>query len=346
MMLPVGDSRSPLGEFTSSNLNRIGLITSLNSLSSQTPSKTILPPIKSLMTQAKIDVPSISVTSQELEPNSGITATTNQKEWQPRDHVQESSVTDTQQQQQQQRHKSSTLNGKKLEELSDEDFLEISKRLKVRLQLAYYKYKTQQTNKLFSDIKLKVSDPKEVGIGLLPANRKLGVKSIRKRSRAKPSLTKRKLLVSHGNYMTSAPRSPSEQRKLHMQLQQQETGIQSPPLTHQRHHHHHHQRLDDYKSIDSNVSVEADLTLKTSSTTQRMHDSTIMSQLGDHFYNTMDTTVSNGAPTTLNIKSIIHGDTTPVRPTKSHAPSQKQETPMSVKAAKSLMHLFAGAAKS
>lgn len=344
-MLPVGDSRSPLGEFTSSNLNRIGLITPLNSLGSQSPSKTILPPIKSLMTQAKIDVPSISITSQGPKSNSGtttgITTATNEREWQPRDSVPEPSVTDTKQQQQQQQrwHKSSSLNGKKLEELSDEDFLEISKRLKVRLQLAYYKYKTQQTNKLFSDIKLKVSAPTEVSLGLLPANRKLGVKGIRKRSRTKPSLTKRKLLVSHGNYMTSAPRSPSEQHKLHLQLQQQGTSTQSPPLT--------HRRQDDYKSIDSNVSVEADLTLKTSSTTQRQHDSTIMSQLGDHFYNTMDTTtVSNGGPTTLNIKSIIHGETTPVRPTKPQAHSQKQETPMSVKAAKSLMHLFAGATKS
>lgn len=152
------------------------------------------------------------------------------------------------------------------------NYSDISKRLKVRLQFAYYKYKTQQSDIKFADLKRQYNYPIE---------RKQKIKN-------RKSSKRRKLVVSQGNYRTPSKKEVPLKKQLSQQ-QNDETFSKS------------------YNTcVDSSIST-------TINNNQRVHnDTTIVSMM-----------------------------TTPIRDQeKINLLTKQQQTPLSVKAAKSLMHLF------
>ena len=151
------------------------------------------------------------------------------------------------------------------------NYSDISQRLKIRLQFAYYKYKTQQSDIKFADLKnkYKKNDKKT----------KINTKSkISKR---------RKLVVSQGNYRTPSKKEIPLQKQI---LQQNDETFSKSYNT----------------CVDSSIST-------TTINNQKIHNDT----------------------------TIVNTMTTPIRDQeKINLLTKQQQTPLSVKAAKSLMHLF------
>lgn len=133
----------------------------------------------------------------------------------------------------------------------------LSQKLRVRLQFAYYKYKTNQTTAKFRDLRRQSQR--------------------RHSSNKRPKLSKRKLMVSHGNFRTPAKTS-------HL-IGAHERGAESG------------QRLNFSDAPHDATTITATMT----TTTTTITTATPIGKMGKFF---------------------------------------KQETPMSVKAAKSLIHLF------
>ncbi|CAB4255398.1 similar to Saccharomyces cerevisiae YNR009W NRM1 Transcriptional co-repressor of MBF (MCB binding factor)-regulated gene expression [Maudiozyma barnettii] len=157
------------------------------------------------------------------------------------------------------------------------NYSEISKKLKIRLQFAYYKYKTQQSDLNFADLKCQHAVQKHANVHR-KASRKIS--------------KRRKLVVSQGNY-----RTPSKKHTTQPLLNSGDDTIFSKSYN---------------TCVDSSVSTTTINNIKLSNATVR---------------NQNDTTVVNTM-------------TTPIRDQQKINMLVKQETPMSVKAAKSLMHLF------
>ncbi|CCF58687.1 hypothetical protein KAFR_0F00900 [Kazachstania africana CBS 2517] len=153
------------------------------------------------------------------------------------------------------------------------NFNEVSKKLQIRLQLAYYKYKTKQTDLKFSELK----SLSNTGVNLTL------------RTKSEPVVKRRKLLVSHGNYKTPARSSTRKYLTMSASLNGSATsngeysGLQT--------------------SITSNTNTSIMFHVKTPIRNFEIRD-------------------NNSSNT----------------PQRKYA--QKQETPMSVKAAKSLLYLF------
>ncbi|KAJ9569004.1 hypothetical protein B1J92_I05764g [Nakaseomyces glabratus] len=146
-------------------------------------------------------------------------------------------------------------------------YTELSKKLQIRLQLAYYKYRTKQEHVKFNELKaLHSSKPKKA---------------------SKKNTKRRKLVVSHGNFKTPAKR---KEHKLYT------------TNTH---------NLQD-------VSTDISMSSSTSSLMSK-RDSSLQ------FHDSNDTT---------------NDFTTPIRNANKRHLGQKQDTPMSVKAAKSLIFLY------
>ncbi|KAL3235683.1 Nrm1p [Nakaseomyces bracarensis] len=146
-------------------------------------------------------------------------------------------------------------------------YFELSKKLQIRLQFAYYKYKTKQTELKFNDLKERQNLNNQKG------------------SKSKRVTKRRKLMVSQGNFKTPAKRKDHKKFLNHSQ----DTSIET--------------------SLSSNAS-----------SLMSKRDSTL------HYEEDCDTT---------------NDFTTPVRPSNVLQKSiQKQDTPMSVKAAKSLIFLY------
>lgn len=152
------------------------------------------------------------------------------------------------------------------------NYSDISQRLKIRLQFAYYKYKTQQSDIKFADLKIqhKINDKKSTN---------KNSKKISKR---------RKLVVSQGNYRTPSKKEIPLQKQI---LQQNDETFSKSYNT----------------CVDSSIST-------TTINNHKIHN---------------DTTIVNMMTTPIRDQEKINLLT-----------KQQQQTPLSVKAAKSLMHLF------
>lgn len=223
-MLPEEKNRPPLGEFSSSRINRL-----MTCKMYERPAKT-LPSIRSL----------IHLSPYEKIPKH-LTATNRTP------------------------HKQSP----RIREIDRDDeinYNDLSNKLRVRLQFAYYKYRTNQTNQRFKDIR-KHSQRREHGT---MHNRK-------------SKLPKRKLMVSHGNFKTPAKVS----------------------------------HLIGPQEKDSPVSASASVGERLRFCEAPQDAATITTTM------TTTTTITTATPIGKVGKKILH-----------------QETPMSVRAAKSLVHLF------
>ncbi|CAI4052119.1 hypothetical protein SUVZ_14G3280 [Saccharomyces uvarum] len=153
----------------------------------------------------------------------------------------------------------------------DKDYSELSKKLQIRLQFAYYKYKTKQTNKKFTDLKLNHS----ITRSYMRATH----------TRSEPLTKRRKLVLSQGHYKTPA-----------------KSKIKTPSSIYSSH---------------GNAS---------SFTCSHSGSETVSS-----------TAHTDIIDTTTPIRNIINA-----KHFNSHSCTlyQRQETPTSIKAAKSLIHLF------
>ncbi|CAR26959.1 ZYRO0C05456p [Zygosaccharomyces rouxii] len=151
-MVPEDKNRLPLGEFSSSKINRL-----MTCKMYDKPAKT-LPSIRSL----------IHLSPYEKRPRHP--TTTNHTPHQQSPRIKEiDSDTDSD---------------------IDTNYNDLSNKLRVRLQFAYYKYKTNQTDQRFKDIR-KHTQRRQVG----------------NMHNKRPKLPKRKLMVSHGNFKTPAKAS-------------------------------------------------------------------------------------------------------------------------------------------
>ncbi|KAG0664282.1 transcription factor nrm1 [Maudiozyma exigua] len=150
------------------------------------------------------------------------------------------------------------------------NYSDISKRLKVRLQFAYYKYKTQQSDIKFADLKRQYNTPIER----------------KQKNKNRKSSKRRKLVVSQGNYRTPSKKEVSLKKQM---LQQND------------------------ETFSKSYNTCVDSSIPTTINNQRVHNDT----------------------------TIVNMMTTPIRDQeKINLLTKQQQTPLSVKAAKSLMHLF------
>lgn len=150
------------------------------------------------------------------------------------------------------------------------DYSELSKKLQIRLQFAYYKYKTKQTNKNFTDLKSKhsITRPSKVAT----------------HTKSEPLTKRRKLVLSQGHYKTPA-----------------KSRIKTPYSICS---HGDASSFTCFRGGSESLSITADMNIADTTTPIR---------------NNINTKHSNSHNRTL---------------------YQRQETPTSIKAAKSLIHLF------
>ncbi|SMN21569.1 similar to Saccharomyces cerevisiae YNR009W NRM1 Transcriptional co-repressor of MBF (MCB binding factor)-regulated gene expression [Maudiozyma saulgeensis] len=168
---------------------------------------------------------------------------------------------------------------------------EISKKLKVRLQFAYYKYKTKQSDLNFADLKRQHILQKSNNVN-------------KRTSRKGPK--RRKLVVSQGNY-----RTPSKKHTTQPLLCSTATAA-----------------ADETFSRSYNTCVDSSVSTTT------IHNNNKINNINNSGKINL-TTMKNHNDTT-----VVNTMTTPIRDQQKLSFLNKQETPMSVKAAKSLMHLF------
>lgn len=145
-------NRLPLGEFSSSKINRL-----MTCKMYEKPAKT-LPSIRSL----------IHLSPYEKRPRQLATTTHTPQQHSPR-------ITEI---------------DRDADSATATNYNDISNKLRVRLQFAYYKYKTNQTDQRFKDIRRHTQ------------RRQFGNMHNRR-----PKVSKRKLMVSHGNFKTPAKAS-------------------------------------------------------------------------------------------------------------------------------------------
>ncbi|EJS41892.1 YNR009W [Saccharomyces arboricola H-6] len=163
--------RLPLGEFSSSKINKLAIANIADTSEARgrgenSVGAVCLPSIKSLMVSPEVYENTKSVPAVPLLRGSGGSG---------------GSVTCP--------RRSSCQESGRTEEIV-KDYAELSKKLQIRLQFAYYKYKTKQTNKNFTDLKLKHSitrPPKKAT-----------------HTRSEPLVKRRKLVLSQGHYKTPA----------------------------------------------------------------------------------------------------------------------------------------------
>ena len=221
------------------------------------------------------------------------------------------------------------------------DYTELSKKLQIRLQFAYYKLRTKQFHVSFSELKK----------NMLNSNSETTNKSSKHTNnilkRANKGKTKRrKLVVSHGNYKTPAKNHP---KIIINEVTSNTTIISTPPTLIDNTTAH-------TSSIDSN-RTEIMVPHIINATT------TIKPIIGNHS-NPMNVYTDNNKNKTIDINisspnnntTLLECNTTPVRNSLKHTPKTHveqilpnpnsiavQETPMRIKAAKSLIQLFSSA---
>ncbi|EHN00457.1 Nrm1p [Saccharomyces cerevisiae x Saccharomyces kudriavzevii VIN7] len=240
--------RLPLGEFSSSKINKLAIAniadaTEPRSRGENSVGAVCLPSIKSLMVSPEVydGTKSLPVPLMGGGGGSGMS------------HGKQSSQNEVH------------------PEAISRDYSELSKKLQIRLQFAYYKYKTKQTNKHFTDLKLKHSITK-------PCKKATHTKS-------EPLTKRRKLVLSQGHYKTPA-----------------KSKIKTPPSIYGS--HANASSFSCSHGGSESLGSAADTNITDTTTPIRNIIST------KHFYS--------------------HNRTM----------YQRQETPTSIKAAKSLIHLF------
>lgn len=208
------------------------------------------------------------------------------------------------------------------------DYSEVSKRLQVRLQFAYYKLQTKQMDLKFADLKNKMLSHNIANVKLSTNIHK--PKRVDKKT-TQSRVKRRKLVVSQGNYRTPAKNHPRIS-------------------------------IDEVISNETRMSTPSTMVDTTNNTTTH-HISMNTNQNGIFIPHTTITTTTinddknndDDANETLaqhNNSTLLNCSMTPVRDPLKHfstSPNEQipvsnvvtvEETPMSVKAAKSLIQLF------
>lgn len=260
-------ARFPLGDFSQSRMNNLGLFGG-NYLSGATTSMTTLPSIKSLINHTPMNdhiLPQTQMNSQIRLQHPHLSL----------------------------RHEPMLVRSQSLPVQPLRNYTDLSQKLKVRLQFAYYKYRTQQGDKKFAELKQRYAHKTMSLSSKSEHHPVVSGARIHRLGQRKSTTKRRKLVVSHGNY-----RTPSKKHAIQ-------------PIS---------------KSIDDSI---ADSTAQTSKSYSSYVDS-----------NASTTTAATTLPHPHNDTTVVGALTTPVRNQQKIALFPKQETPMSVKAAKSLIHLF------
>lgn len=260
-------NRFPLGEYSQSRMNNLGLFGG-NYLTGATTSMTTLPSIKSLINHTPMNDHILPQTQSQLQ----------MRLQHPRLSL---------------RNEPMLVRSQSLPIQPLRNYNDLSQKLKVRLQFAYYKYRTQQGDKKFAELKQRYT-PKAASSNSEHHPVVSGARIHRTGQRK--STKRRKLVVSHGNY-----RTPSKKHAI-------------KPIS---------------RSVDDTMADSSAHTSKSYST---------------YIDSSVSATVAASTTTTLphphNDTTVVGTLATPVRNQQKIALLPKQETPMSVKAAKSLIHLF------
>lgn len=225
------------------------------------------------------------------------------------------------------------------------DYTELSKRLQIRLQFAYYKLRTKQIHKSFSDLKNSVVNSNSETIGNFY---KHGISSNNSNKIVKGSnkirTKRRKLVVSHGNYKTPAKNHPKiiidEVTPSDTMISTSSTMINNTAIH--------------TISVDSNTTEI--LVPHTDSTTAIITKPVV--ENGDDIDTKKNRPIDTNTLSPNNNTTLLDCHTTPIRDSlkqlsKAHIEQvlpnansvSMQETPIRVKAAKSLIQLFSSITK-
>lgn len=228
------------------------------------------------------------------------------------------------------------------------NYTELSKRLQVRLQFAYFKLRTKQIDKSFSDLKHSMVNKNSQTINNF-SKRNISSDSANKiiKESNKIRTKRRKLVVSHGNYKTPAKNHP----KIIIDEVTSSDTIISTPSTMTNNTTTQTISADSIRTeiLVPQIISTAETTTATTKTVVKNND---------------DTNTNKNMPIDINTLSpnnnttLLDCHTTPIRDSlkqlsKTHVehilPSTNsvstQETPMRVKAAKSLIQLFSSISK-
>lgn len=352
--MSVQDQRLPLGEFTNSRLNKMSLLSSGNiSTATHTTTTTTTTATTTTIANKKNSLATVvnghdenmatfnlknalkpNLFHSSVFPSIGSNGMTNDKDMllneSPTNRILNTIIS---RKRFENTYKSSSITTPKntnsnilqFSDTTNKDYSELSKRLQVRLQFAYYKLQTKQMNLKFADLKNKMLSHNVKLSNNTNSNRISKANKISTHSRVK----RRKLVVSQGNYRTPAK-------------------------------HHPKIAIDEVISTDSRMSTPSTMVDTTNNTTSHhismntnqngiiMPNFTITNQNDDEKEDDANETL-----TQHNNSTLLNCSMTPVRnPLKrlsnasqnGQAPAinvtTAQETPMSVKAAKSLIQLF------
>lgn len=357
------DQRIPLGEYSNTKLNRMSLLSSgnntvrrLNSdggpqlLNNVNENFQIIDSNKKLKTSlssSSVNSPSFNNISKNIFLNESPTNrilktiiprrslvnsnTTNVISTSPSKHNTDTMTNNT----------TSNSNNPSISDNKKTDYSELSKKLQIRLQFAYYKLQTKQIHKSFSELKNNVVDSSSETINKSSKHRN----KISKRTN-KGKTKRRKLVVSHGNYKTPAKNHP---KIIIDEVTSSDTIISTPPTMIDNTTTH-------AMSIDSKrTEIMVPHIINTTTTIEPIienHSNPINGYIDNNKNKTFDTNISSPNNNT----TLIEYNTTPIRNSLKHLsrthleqilPNANsiaiQETPMRVKAAKSLIQLFSSA---
>lgn len=220
------------------------------------------------------------------------------------------------------------------------DYSEISKRLQIRLRFAYYKLQTKQMDLKFADLKNKMYMHSGANTIISTADARISLNAklnrIEKKQTGNQQKTKRrKLVVSQGNYKTPAKNHP---RIAIEEVISHDTMMSTPSTMVDTINTTTH-----YNSLDANpngiITSEASAPIVTTA-----KDTENEEEDDDDIEEDDNETLTQNNNTTL-----LNCSMTPIRNPIRHLPNGHsnssnirtiQETPVSVKAAKSLIQLF------
>lgn len=342
--MSVQDQRLPLGEFTNSRLNRMSLLSSGNGATNTHTANTTTDANKknSLATGHDENMATFNLNTalkpnlfhSSVFPSIGSNGMTNDKDMllneSPTNRILNTIISRKRFDNNYKSSSSSTTTANntnsnilKFSDTITKDYSEVSKRLQVRLQFAYYKLRTKQMNLKFADLKNKMTSH---NVRLSDNTNSNKINKTNKNSTKQSRVKRRKLVVSQGNYRTPAK-------------------------------HHPRIAIDEVISADSRMSTPSTMVDTTNNTTSH-HITMNTNQNGiimPHFTITKQTDKdkeddANETLTQHNNSTLLNCSITPVRnPLKRVSSASQlpainmvtaQETPMSVKAAKSLIQLF------
>lgn len=241
------------------------------------------------------------------------------------------------------------INGLHSSDKKKTDYTELSKQLQIRLQFAYYKLRTKQIHKSFSDLKNCVvnSDSETVASSSKHSTSSNNTNKIIKRS-SQIKTKRRKLVVSHGNYKTPAKKHPNI---IIDAVTSNDTMISTPSTM-------INNTTSNSISVDSNktgilLPHRINATAVTTTTTTKL-----VEKNKDDIDTNTNKPIDTNTLSPNNNTTLLDCHTTPIRDPLKQLPKTHveqvlsntnsisiQETPMRVKAAKSLIQLFSSTTK-